>query len=274
MIIGYLGPEGSYTEEITRQTFPRALLIPFNPIRKGIMAVENGEVDKGVVPLENCYGGEVEETLDSFVDCDKVRITGETFLRIEHYLGALHNHGKIRKIISHSQALRQCSRYLCKRYPTAELVSVGSTSEAVAKIKNEGLTDAAAIASREIFGNLEILASSWELCPNNRTRFAILSREKVRLADQEKTFLIVRLRDEPGVLYCFLKPFADYKINLEFLWSRPDMEKGYYFFVELGSYKSRGEKIVKAMALNELSEKDFGIRLFGSYKDSRWKNED
>ena len=271
-------PEGTYTREAAERKFPDAEHVSLALVGQVILAVENGEVDRGVVPLENVYEGHVIPTLDGLIDCKNTKIVGETFSEIRHYLGALRGHDEIKQIISHMQAIRQCDRYLHKNYRDVKLVAVGSTSEAVERVKKEGLLNAAAIASREAVGDLEILAEYEELCPNNKTRFVVLSREKVCIVDQEKTLLSIHpFRDEPGVLVDCLTPFKKKGINIVSAWSRPDAKwvgpdakKGFYFFIELESCKPNKDRIAKAAALNDMG-KDFEIRILGSYTDSKWK---
>ena len=111
--------------------------------------------------------------------------------------------------------------------------------------------------------NMNDFAEYEELCPDNRTRFSILGREKARLVDQEKTFLVVRLKtkDGPGDLFRLLKPFAYYDVNLTFLCSR--YKNGCCFLIELDSFRrSKIKKLVlpedvKKTALKMLDEEDF-----------------
>ena len=147
MRIAYLGPEKTFTETLTRQIFPDAELVPMIPIRRVVMAVERGNVDLGVIPLENIYNGHVIHTLDSLTRCENVRIVQERKMKVVHCLGALPNHGKITRIHSKDQALEQCDQYIFENFPDAELVLASSTSEAAAYIAQSGYLDSAAIAS-------------------------------------------------------------------------------------------------------------------------------
>lgn len=278
--IAYLGPEKTFTEKIAREIFSVGELLPIQPIRRVIRAVETNEVDYGIAPIENFYNGEVRETLDSLTECFKTRIISEKAMKIVHCLGALPNNKLIERILSKDQALEQCSRYLCENYPNAATISTSSTAEAVKTIRNENLLCAAAIASETALkdGGLEILAK--DICPNNKTRFVVLGREKTMPTGDDKTFLAIypSVRDKPGVLHDFLGFLAGLGINLEFIQSRPDGKKGYLFYIELDGHE-QDKKVKTAMegiklSLNYEEKHPDTIKILGSYKNTHWKNED
>jgi len=279
MKVAYLGPtDKTYTGQITRIIFPNAELIPVQPIRNIIMQTDALKFDLGVVPLENLYNGHVNETLDSLLDMQSARIIREVSMKVDHCLGALPDHTQIRQIMSRDQALEQCSRYLCKQYPNTDLIAIASTDKAVQRIKEEKLLDTAAIASEESLEGLEILAREDKLCPNNRTRFIVLGREETQATGDDKTFIAIHPPiDKPGILLDISEPFAHYKINLEYIQSRPDAEKGYTFYIELDGHQSE-ERVIKAMnkvkdSLDPNHEHQSTIKVLGSYVNSHWKNE-
>ncbi|MFH1307605.1 MAG: prephenate dehydratase domain-containing protein, partial [archaeon] len=276
----YLGPEKTFTEKAAQELFPDDELVAMQPIRKVILAVENGEVEAGVVPIENFYNGEVRETLDTLSECSKTNIVKEKAMKIVLCLGALKNHGKISKILSKDQAIEQSSRYLSENYPNAQAIAVPSTAEAVNIIKNEKMSDGAAIASEKALaeGGLEFLDR--DICPNNKTRFVVLSRQKAKKTGDDKTFLALHppVSDKPGVLHNSLGVFAGLNINLELIMSRPDGKKAYFFYIELDGHED--DENVK-MAINSLKlsldpEKKFPdtVKILGSYPNSHWKDEE
>jgi len=277
--VAYLGPtEKTYTGQITKSIFPDAERTPIQPIRNIMMQTDALKFDLGVIPLENIYNGHVNETLDSLLDMQSVRIVREVSMKIAHCLGALPNHAQIYKIMSKDQGLEQCSRYLCKQYPNANLIAVSSTDEAVRRIKEERLLNTAAIASEESLDKLEILAREDKLCPNNRTRFIVLGREETQATGDDKTFLAIHPPiDKPGILVDISKPFSRYKINLEYIQSRPDAKKGYTFYIELDGHQL-DKKVIKAMNkvkdnLDPKHKHQDTIKILGSYANSHWKDE-
>ena len=272
--IAYLGPEKTFTEAAAKEIFPSEELVPIKPIRRVIRTVECGDVDFGVVPLENFYNGEVRETLDSLTECETTKIIMEKTSKIVHCLGALPKHGGIERVLSKDQALEQCSRYLCENYPDAETVNTTSTAEATRLVS--GL-DTAAIASDKalIDSGLEVLAR--DICPNNRTRFVVLGRNSTKSTGDDKTFIVIHplTRDEPGVLYTTIGFFYGLSINLEYIQSRPDGKKGYFFYVEVDGHKE--DESVKTVIdevrsyLDPNAEHPSTVQILGSYPNTHWK---
>lgn len=277
--VAYLGPEKTFTEKAAKEMFVDAEYSPMAHIRKVILAVENAEVDFGVVPLENYYNGEVIQTLDSLTqNSSKARIVMEKPMQIFHCFGALQNHGDILRVFSKDQALEQCESYLMDNYPAAVSIPLSSTAEAVERIKREGLLDSAAIASESAILNsgLEVLAK--DICPNNITRFIGLGRYSTQPTGNDKTFVAIhpQTRDRPGTLFHCLAPLEGQQINLEAIRSRPDKHGGYYFYLELDGHEKDCSVISAIRSIKDYL--DLGnkfsdaVRILGSYPNTNWKN--
>ena len=279
MKVAYLGPEKTFTEKVTREIFPMGELVPVQPIRNVVMAVEAENVDYGVVPLENFYNGHVVHTLDSLIKSEKVGIVQEKALKVIHCFGALSNHQEISTIYSKDQALEQCDDYLCSNFPKASLIATSSTAEAAEYISKNGLLNAAAIAPEAALkkSGLEILAK--DLCPNNSTRFVILGRSQTQPTGDDKTMLAIHppIRDRPGVLSDVLNILGSQHINLECIYSRPDGKKGYFFYVELDGHKDDRNVAIALQALSHSldpqQEHLDTIKVLGSFANSHWKDE-
>jgi len=278
MKIAYLGPKGTFTQKAAGSLFSDKDLIPIRPIRNVVRAVENKEVDFGVVPIENFYNGEVRETIDSLTDCSKTKIIKELFIPIKHCLGALPESVEINKIFSKNQALEQCSKYLCENYPEAREISVSSTADAISRIKKENILDGAAIASEEALTNAGFKIIKKDLCPGNKTRFVVLGLDPEEESGDDKTFLVIHPPvDRPGILNDILSIFSSLDINLEYIQSRPDGNKGYYFYVELDGHEDE-EKVSQAiqsikLSLDPKKEHENTVKVLGSYENSHWKND-
>ncbi|MEM2849201.1 MAG: prephenate dehydratase domain-containing protein, partial [Candidatus Bathyarchaeia archaeon] len=170
--IAYLGPKGSFTEIAARKFLNEANLQYLSKltIREVFRSVEAGDVDMGVVPVENSIEGSVNVTLDLLLDTP-LKIYGEVELRIDHCLlaGSGSTVEDIRVVFSHPQAIAQCRAFLETVIPQAEIVEVNSTSKAAEIVRN--LRGAAAIASEytaSIYG-LEVLAKSIQDYHDNYT---------------------------------------------------------------------------------------------------------
>ncbi|WP_410510358.1 prephenate dehydratase [Methanosarcina hadiensis] len=188
MIIGVMGPEGSYSEKaanlwVMNNDLKDVEFHYFADIEDAFLAAVKGESDVSVIPVENSIEGSVGVTLDLLLENEAV-IIGEIIVKIEHCLLSKGGPEKIRVILSHPQGLAQCRHFLKKHFPEAELRSTGSTSHA-ARLAGE-FEEMAAIASPEAaerYG-LKILLSNVQDRKENHTRFIVIrggekvSREK------------------------------------------------------------------------------------------------
>jgi prephenate dehydratase len=263
MIIGVLGPEGTYSENAAKHWCPDAELKYFGDFEEVLMAVEAKAVDAGVVPLENSLEGAVGLTMDSLLHL-QVRIIGEVNLPIRNCL--LGKGGcEIRVILSHPQALAQCRQYIRNHYPKAEIRTTGSTSHA-AKLAQE-FPEMAAIAgagTAKKYG-LQVLASDIQDSAENVTRFAVVGNETVPATGRDKTSLVIYLdRDRPGALFNILQEFAKRQINLTRIESRPSRRAlgDYYFYIDLEGHISDGPV---QEALLSIEKKAAMVKVLGSY---------
>ncbi|HMI72640.1 MAG TPA: prephenate dehydratase domain-containing protein, partial [Solirubrobacteraceae bacterium] len=136
MRLGYLGPPGTFSEEALRAQplAADAELVPFASIHETVMAVEDGAVDRALVPIENALEGGVPATLDALAgDASGVAIVGEAVLAIRNCLVAREDLAleAIAVVVSHPQPLAQCARFLRSELPQAEVHATTSTAEAV-----------------------------------------------------------------------------------------------------------------------------------------------
>ena len=234
--VAYLGPEGTFTQGAALKHFGHSsVTLPIATIDGVFREVEAGAAHYGVVPVENSTEGVINHTLDSFVGSN-LNICGEVELRIHHNLmGAETTHrDKITRIYSHAQSMAQCRQWLDEHYPHAERVAVASNAEAARRIKSEW--NSAAIASEvaaELYG-LEILAEKIEDRPDNTTRFLVIGPKPVPPSGDDKTSILISVRNRPGILYDLLKPLREAGLDMTRLESRPShVQKWHYvFFVD------------------------------------------
>lgn len=263
MIIGYFGPPGTFTEEaaLTVEGEHKA----YKTINEVFQAVENSEVDCGVVPIENSIEGSVGLTLDLLAHDYDLKIKKEIILPISHNLLVNHDAdiGDIKIIYSHSQALSQCRKFT--ESLKAEARSVTSTSAAAELIR--GKKSAAAISTKRAakLNNLKIAASDIQDYKNNLTRFVTISFHDHIKTGKDKTSIMFSLsEDRPGGLYEILGVFSDENINLTKIESRPSKEKlgRYIFFVDFEGH--REDQLIRNI-LNIIKSKVGYIKIFGSY---------
>ena len=266
----YLGPRGSFSEEAALKAFlSRGVeLNPMPSIREVFRAAEVGDVDYGVVPVENSIEGGVKETLDLLVETP-LRVCGEVQVRIS--LNLIARPGtrleEVKLVLSHPHALAQCRGFLSRVLRNARLESCSSTAEAVRKAME--IEGAAAIASKNaavLYGG-EVLASDIQDVRDDVTRFFIVGRDRLEGSGRRKTSIIFRLRHQPGSLYDALSTFASRRINLTRIESRPVKERPweYLFHVDFEGDGEKDERCVEA--LRELEEKTLFLKILGSYEE-------
>ncbi len=268
LVIGYLGPEATFTHQAAKLNFGSALNYHALPdIPDVFQAVEQGECDYGVVPIENSTEGAVNRSLDLLVDT-KLTIIAQIYLKIEHCLFSPSSLDKIVEVRSKDQALAQCGEWLRRNLPNARLVPVASTAEAVREsAKVEGLAAVAGKLAGETHG-VSMLKSGIQDRKDNVTRFLVVSRNPspARNSVSYRTSMVLSLPDQVGALQSSLNPFSSRGINLCKIESRPSKRKtwDYFFFVDFLGHTEDGD--IKE-AILELESICPYHRILGSYPE-------
>ncbi len=203
--IAFLGPEGTFTEEAALRYNPEADLEPMTSIPLVATAVASGQIEEGVVPIENSLDGSVTYTLDILIQEERLHIRHELVLPIEHCLMAkpATKMSDIRTIHSHPQAFGQCRAYLERDLAEAQLIASLSTVAAVEEMKAGGAA-VAAIAPRRAaqLHDMEILARGIQDNSSNATRFVVLATSDHPATGRDKTSLCFLFQeDKPGLLH-------------------------------------------------------------------------
>lgn len=265
MRVAFLGPKATFSHLATMQQFGlSAKLVPQKSIPAVFEEVEKDRALYGVVPVENSTEGVVSHTLDMFMD-SQLKIRAEILLEVSHYLlsktGRLED---IKKVYSHPQPLAQCRNWLDENLPHIPVVDVASTTMA-AQIVSEDYS-AAAIASEYAASvyDLRVVKERIEDQVNNFTRFLVIGKKLADSSGDDKTSLMFAVKDEPGILYRMLEPFASRGVNLCKIESRPMKKKAweYIFFLDLVGHISDAHV---AAAVEELKGYCQFVKLLGSY---------
>ncbi len=281
-IVGYLGPQGTYSEEMALSLYQQeqsmADFMPYPSIDAVIRAVEAEVITEGVVPIENSLEGSVNVTLDVLAHEVELFITREMIKPIKHHLLVNKDYDQskpIKAVISHYQALAQCRLYLAKFHPDAELKVADSTA-AAAKIVAEGMPDCAAIGSiraSQLHG-LTVAADNIQDQNNNCTRFIVLKRRPDTGKDGcRKTSVVCKINGErPGSLCEFLLEFAKREVNLTKIESRPARtglgEYIFFFDVEGSVSEEKVNAAIKAIEMKSLWFKNLGSYLCSNQCDN------
>jgi prephenate dehydratase len=277
MRIAYLGPAGTFTEDALGEALPDGGYEPLRTptIPDAILAVERGEVERALVPIENSLEGSVRPTLDTLAfDVNEVTIAGEHDYRVRVHLIAREGVGleNVEAVLSHPQPLAQCAHFLSDRLSGVERRSVSSTAAAVRMVSESARPWAAlgARAAAKLYG-CELLLEGVEDQDDNVTRFVWIAPQGAELADVEspaswKTSLVFSElgADHPGALVDALSEFSNRGINLTRIESRP-LRQGlgrYMFFCDL---EGKVDDPAVAEAIEELRKKAESTRILGSY---------
>ncbi len=242
--------------------------VPFSTVEETIMAVVEGTADRALVPLENSIEGSVNATLDTLAFDVDLFIQAEVEYPVSHVLLAREGIAleQVKTVASHPHAAAQCRASLARLVPGARVLAANSTSEAAADAARSR-EPVAALGNRlsaEIYG-LNIIAEGLEDHPGNRTRFALLGREKMPPSGRDKTSLVCFIHaNQPGSLLMILQEFAYRYINLSKIESRPTKDSlgEYCFFIDCEGHES--DEIV-ASAVKCLRCKLREVKMLGSY---------
>lgn len=263
--IGFLGPEGTHTQQAAYKHFGHSIHgLPLSSIEEVFQEVESGAADFGVVPVENSTQGTIQSTLDMFLT-SSVKICGEVELRVhQHLLSRSGRIEEIERVYSHPQSFAQCKAWIREYLPGVEAIAVSSNAEAARRARNAD--DAAAIAGASagnVYG-LKNVAGPIEDRPDNTTRFLVLGRELFSTSGNDRTSLLIFIKDQPGALYEVLSPFARHGLSMNRIESRPGHTGRwqYGFFVDIGGHVN-DEAMCKALA--ELEQVAHEVRILGSY---------
>lgn len=262
----FLGPKGTYSEiaakKINEALKDQYVLEEVSTITKIVDLIDENTI--AILPIENSIEGIVRPTIDALYEYD-VQIQAQLDIKIEHCLFSLGNKKEnIKYIISHPQALAQCSKYILNNFDNnIKLIDSTSTAAAVKELlgKNE---EYAAIGSFEIGQKLglNLIDKNISDIKDNKTRFVLISKNKIDLGDHVRTSIVFNTKNESGALLLILEIFKKYNLNLIYLESRPSKKVfgEYNFFADVDKGIDEIEN-----ALFEIQEKCNFYKLLGSY---------
>lgn len=263
--VTFLGPAGTYSEEASRKQFgDKASYKPEASIDDAIRAVEGGQADLAVVPIENSTEGIVKITYDHLLETP-LHICDEIFLPVHHQLLTnAKSLEEIHEVAAHPQALAQCRMWLEKFLPSAEQIPAISNAEA-ARLASEK-KHIAAIASKraaDIY-HVPILRQNIEDDESNTTRFIALSNQQPEATGSDKTSLVCSTADKPGALYEVLGVLAQENINMVKLESR--LARGslqdYIFFIDIEGHQKDS---TIARTIERVKDHTIFLKVLGSY---------
>jgi chorismate mutase / prephenate dehydratase len=263
--IVYLGPEATFSESAAKKHFGSApAFLPLPAIDDVFRAVESGNADYGVVPVENSTEGAVGRTLDLLL-LMPLKICGEISLRVhQHLLSRGDSADGAKKLYSHAQSLAQCHEWLNRNLPQLPRVPVASNAEAARLAAEDPESCAiAGEAAAQRYG-LQVLSRSIEDDPNNTTRFLVLADHDAGPSGRDKTSFVCSAQNRPGAVHALLAPLSEKGVSMTRLESRPSRSGlwEYVFFVDVEGHQSDA---AVAAALDGLRDRAAFLKVLGSY---------
>lgn len=254
MRVAYSGTEGAFAHIATGKLFPSAEKIGFPDFESAYRAVENGECDAAVLPVENSTNGEVGQVMD-------LMFSGGLFvnrmLDLPVTQDLLVKPGtaveEIRTVISHPQALGQCAARIREMgWRTEEYPNTALAAKFVASTNDRTVAAIASAEAAEQFG-LAVLERNLNASRSNTTRFAVFTRAENTQTPGTCSALMFTVRNEAGALARAIDVIGHYGFNMRTLRSRPMKELlwQYYFYVEAEGdlHSPDGQNMLRALAV-------------------------
>ena len=266
--VGFPGVRGSFSEEATLKFFGEdSDSISYDGFEDVFEAILNGEIEYGMLPIENSSTGAICDVYD-LIQKYGFYIVGEESIKIDQHLIGIQgsNLEGIKEVYSHAQGISQSSEFL-KQNDKWKLIPFINTATSAKLVSDLGDKSKVAIASKraaKIYG-LEIIKESINDQKNNSTRFVIISKAMKVSKAADKVSVVFSLENEAGFLYNLLRTFAENNINLIKIESRPikGVSWKYFLYVDFeGTIHSK--EAVKA--LKELEKDTAYFKLLGAYK--------
>ncbi len=263
----YQGINGAYSEAATVRFFGDDVKAhSVRTFREAMRSIDEGTADYAVLPIENSSSGTVSANYDLLTEFENY-IVAEQIIDIDNCLIALPGvqESEIDTVISHPQALMQCSVFL-EEHPLWKQISYSNTAMSAEKIKRDGLRNQAAIAGERAASvhGLEVLRRDINSSDGNSTRFIIVTNQKIFVRDATKISICFEIPHRSGSLYRILSHFIYNDLNLTNIESRPipDRPWEYKFFIDFdGNLNDPSTK----NALRGLREETRNLRILGNY---------
>ncbi len=266
--VAYCGTRGAFAHIAASKIFPTAQKIAYTSFKKAYEAVENGECDCAVLPVENSFAGDVGQVNDLMFS-GSLFVSGMYDLPVTHDLLGLEGATvkDIKTVVSHAQALSQCSNFIKgNEYKEVEYSNTALAAEYVKSQNDKSIAAVASAESAKMFG-LDVIARSINDDRSNTTRFAVFTRASNNETNHNSFFsLLFTARNEAGSLAKALTIIGNHGFNMRTLRSRPMKELlwQYYFYIEAEGdiYGEEGQK-----CLEELKEHCDKIKVVGAYNN-------
>ena len=269
-VIACQGAEGAYSQHACDKMFKYPSILYFSTFKDVCKAVDSGLCRYGVLPIENSTAGSVTQVYD-LMEKHHFHIVKAARQKVDHRLLAKPGVklSDIREVVSHEQALRQCSGFFAT-HPNIKATPMENTAVAASFAAQSERTDIAAIASQEceaLYG-LETLSDAVSDTGNNFTRFICIAKDLTVYDGADKISLMLSAAHRPGSLYRLLSHISVMGLNLTKLESRPipgkDFEFRFFFDIEASIL----DPAVRSL-IGQLQQEADQLVFLGNYEELR-----
>lgn len=266
--VAFPGERGAYSDDAIAVMWPGAETVPARDALNVARVVLSGDVDAGILPVENSLAGSVVASYDALAESEELHAIAERVVRIRHCLLAVDDATleSIEMVESHPVALAQCTTFLAQ-HPRMEVRAATDTGRAarnVAEARDPRRAAIAGVVAAQRY-DLSVLAAGIEDRPDNQTRFLAIARAPATIADgtAARTSLVFTTANDPGALVRALTPLTEHALNLSKLESRPTGEPWTYRFFADVEHHAGAEAFDRA--LREMRVATQTLRVLGTY---------
>ena len=266
MKVAALGPEGTFSHGAVLKYAADASVVFVPTLYEVFEAVDTGDAEIGVVPIENSLSGTIGLTTDGLMRFS-LNVIGEVVLPIRHQLVGTGKLSDIKKVYVQPQTYDQCITFIREQLHDAQITMTRSNADS-AQLLNSDAREAAIVPSLAVehYG-LTLIQKDIQDDDHNKTRFFVIGKDEVESVEKNKTSIAVTpIEDSPGLLRSLLSAFADRAINLTKMESRPAKSKlgDYIFFIDFQGHRD-DDAVKEAFAA---IEKEFSLKVLGSYPEA------
>jgi prephenate dehydratase len=271
--VAYLGPEGTFSFQATQSLVAQKkdlVAVPFQSMYKVLAAVESGETEFALVPIENLVEGTISEPLDFLVHSNELQIVSELVEPIQLDVIGLAGteFADVKEVISHANPVGQSRNFVRQHMPLSKEILAPSTVAAIEMVSQRNDKTVVAIGNSSMndrYGVVTLVKNVGDV-KNNKTRFVLLQKHALRDSDtSEKISFVLSLpKDQPGGLYKIMGLLQS--VNLTKIESRPSKEVlgSYYFFIDFqGNYS---DPDIRKM-LGAVKDSSDTFKILGAYKE-------
>lgn len=273
LVVGYQGVPGSFGNEAMLKYFKNIKEAKaYEKFEDVFKAVENGEIEYGILPVENSSTGGIG-TVEDLLKEYNLYIVGEECIRISQNLVGIKGAtvDDIKEVYSHPQGFEQSTKFFDKHkdYNLIPYSNTAISAKLVSDLKDKSKAAIASERAAKLY-DLKIIKKDVNDLKNNYTRFIVIGRDLECDETCDKVSILFSIEDTSGGLYTVIRDIKEFGLNMSKIESRPNRNNpwNYIFFVDFDG-NLFDENIKKA--INTIARSSKYFKLLGCYRDVKYK---